>query len=83
MNPNFPNGPREIIHYPEDKFQKIIVDVLTSINEYKEAQTLRIQVLILIEFSSDIFDGLHKLTYQNVADMFEVRVPIIKRAFIS
>lgn len=50
MNPNFPNGPREIIHYPENKFQKKIVDDLTSLNEYKEAKTFRIQVLILIEF---------------------------------
>ena len=78
---NSPAGPKEIINYPENQSKKKLVDELTSINEYKTAPTFRIQVLILLEFSRYYYDGMYKLTYQDVANLFDVTVPIIKRAY--
>lgn len=50
---------------------------------YKQAKTFRIQVYILIEFSRDYYDGIYKLSYQDVAEMFNVTISIIKLAYMN
>lgn len=78
---NSPAAPKDIIKYPENTQKKKMVEQLTSLEEYKTAKTFRIQVLILLEFSRYSYNGQFKLTYQDVADLFDVTVPIIKRAY--
>lgn len=78
---NSPAAPKDIIKYPENTQKKKMVEQLTSLEEYKTAKTFRIQVLILPEFSRYSYNSQFKLTYQDVADLFDVTVPIIKRAY--
>lgn len=83
MSSSAPNAPKDIINYPTNQNTNKIVMAITSQDIYKEAKSFRIQVLILIEFSRYLFDGQFKLTYDNVAELFDVSVPIIHRAYMN
>ena len=83
MSVNLPEGPKKIINYPKNQSSNNLLTEITMESVYKEARTFRIQVLILIEFSRTYYDGIFKFTYKDVADMFDVSVPIIKRAYFN
>lgn len=83
MDPNKPEPPKQVVNLPKNQNKNKLVNYIMSEEVYITAKTFRIQVYIFIEFSRDYFEGMHKLTYQDVADMFNVSVPIIKRAYIN
>ncbi len=83
MDPNKPVTPKEVVQLPKNQNKSKIANGIMAEEVYIQAKTFRIQVYILIEFSRDYYEGIYKLTYQDVADMFDVTVPIIKRAYIN
>ena len=83
MNPNSPDPPKKVVNLPKNQNKSALVNGIMSEEIYKQAKTFRIQVYIFIEFSRDYYDGIYKLTYQDVAEMFNVTIPIIKRAYMN
>ena len=81
MNKNQPDPPKQIVNFPKGQYKNNLVKEIMAQQVYIEARTFRIQVYIFIEFSRYYYDGNYKLTYEEVANLFNVTIPIVKRAY--
>ena len=83
MNKNAPDGPRKIVGQLNNTCLNGIVTEITQEQEFKEAVSFRHQIYQLLEKSRERYGGIYKLTYQNVADLFDVRYTVIKRQYLN
>lgn len=83
MNKNAPDGPRKIVGHLNNACLNEIVAEITEEQEFKESVSFRHQIYQLLEKSRERYNGIYKLTYQNVADLFDVRFTVIKRQYMN
>lgn len=69
---------RQIVHMPEEFDKKIAVNMITSSNDYMHAKKFRNQLLTLYEHSKKFEDRDFKLTYQDIAHIFDITVELVK-----
>lgn len=75
--------PKTIINRPPNKSLDDLVKEVEMMQEYQESPSFRSKCFCLIDKSRELYDGQNKLTYQNAADMFDVSLPVIKRAYAN
>ena len=72
--------PKTIINRPPNKS---LDDLVKEVETMQESPSFRSQFFCLIDKSREFYNGQNKLAYQNVADMFDVFLPVIKRAYAN
>lgn len=80
---NSPDGPKIMVKTLGIACLDNLVKEIIKEQDYKDAVSFRQQIYILLEKSRQKYKGTYKLTYKNVADLFDVRFTVIKRQYAN